>query len=63
MALPIHASNHRSKSTNDDGGGIRHRARFSSNGATTEIEDPDWLAAELAEDTCECGRLMGGNGG
>jgi hypothetical protein len=42
--------------------GIRHRAKFSSNDVR-EREDPDWFVAEVADDICECGRLMGGNGG
>ena len=42
--------------------GNHHRAKVSSNDVA-EKEDPDWFVAEVAEDTCECGRLIGGNGG
>lgn len=42
--------------------GNRYRAKFSSKDVT-EKEDPDWFVADVAEDICECGRLIGGNGG
>ena len=39
-----------------------YRAEFSLNNAT-DRDESDWFVAEVADDTCECGRLMGGNGG
>ena len=39
-----------------------HRANFSSKDVT-EKEDPDWFVPDVAEDICEWGRLIGGNGG